>query len=150
MSADEPVGFTIVRMLDATPRQVWRMWTEPSELTHWLHPDGAVTPTATIQFDVRVGRRLGYTMVDEATGKMHAISGVFQEVDPHRRLVFTWGPADRQDDDDITVISVDLVDRGGRTELTLDVRGVRGVAADEDVRDGWDRALRLLAERVST
>lgn len=150
VSSERRVGFTITRMLDATPQQVWRMWTEASELTHWLHPDSVVTPVDTIDFDVRAGGRLRYTMLDETTGRSYAITGVFREVDPHRRLVFTWSTPDHPDDDSATIISVDLADRGGRTELTLDVRGLPSVAGDDDVHVGWDHALSLLAKHAAS
>lgn len=145
-----PVGFTIRRIIDASPERVWRMWTEPNELVHWLHPDDHATPMESIHVDVRVGGRLNYTLVDGTTGGLRRTAGVFLEVDPGRRLVFTWGTPEQAlaDADDITTITVSLLARGDRTELTLDVRGVLGGPGDGNVYDGWDQALRGLASHA--
>lgn len=52
------------------------------------------TPLETISFDVREGGRYRYTMVNIETGEEFPTGGVFLEVVPFERLVFTWGYPD--------------------------------------------------------
>ena len=89
MPTSEP-EFTITRTLNARRELVWRAWTEEKELADWLPS----TPLETISFDVREGGRYRYTMVNIETGEEYPTGGVFLDVVPFERLVFTWGYPD--------------------------------------------------------
>jgi uncharacterized protein YndB with AHSA1/START domain len=89
MPISEP-EFTITRTLNARRELVWRAWTEEKELADWLPS----TPLETISFDVREGGRYRYTMVNIETGEEYPTGGVFLDVVPFERLVFTWGYPD--------------------------------------------------------
>lgn len=131
--------FTITRMLDAPRDLVWRAWTEEDELTHWLHPGPLSTPRESLSFDVREGGRLQYTMVYDETGDEFPAGGVFLEVVPIERLVFTWSqPADKSDRAPIATVT--FAERGDQTEMVFTLRGAAGQPGDEGVYDGWDSA----------
>jgi uncharacterized protein YndB with AHSA1/START domain len=89
MPTSEP-EFTITRTLNARRELVWRAWTEKKELAAWLPS----TPLESISFDVREGGRYRYTMVNVETGEEYPTGGVFLDVVPFERLVFTWGYPD--------------------------------------------------------
>jgi len=83
---DKP-SLRLARHFPASPRLVWQAWTEPHALKHWFGPDeGAVSLART---DVRVGGRF-HIVFSTLDGEEHDVSGVYREVEPHRRLVFTW------------------------------------------------------------
>lgn len=82
--------FTITRTLNARREIVWRAWTEKKELAVWLPS----APLESIYFDVREGGRYRYTMVNMETGQEIHTGGVFLDVIPYERLVFTWGYPD--------------------------------------------------------
>lgn len=79
--------FTITRTLNAPQDVVWRAWTEEAELAQWLRPFGVSTDS--VSFDVRVGGQYTYTMINDETGETFPTGGVFLEVNPMDRLVFT-------------------------------------------------------------
>lgn len=142
---DAEKGFTLVRLLDATPEEVWRAWTDPDEAAQWWHPRGVSTPRESVEIDARVGGRYTYTMVMDTTGQQYVTAGVYREVVPAERLVFTWGrPED--DPDDCPLITVGIEPAGELTRMTFDLRGVDASTGDEDIHDGWDQALDVLSE----
>ena len=136
---------TITRVLAAPRALVWRAWTDERELARWLHPLG--TTVEAVAFDVREGGRYRYTMVAEATGERYPTGGVFLEVVPPERLVFTWaGPDDPVES--APVATVTLVEVAERTEMTFHLRGVSAELRDAGVQPGWEEALANLAAVV--
>lgn len=130
--------FTIARTFDAPRDLVWRAWTEEAHLAQWLHPFGVTTDS--VAFDVRVGGAYSYTMKNEETGDEYPTGGVFLEVEPQDRLVFTWGEPGAPVDD-APVITLTFTERGDSTELLFHLRGIAGQPGDGYVYDGWEEAL---------
>lgn len=144
---DTSRGFTLERMLDATPQAIWDAWTDPDRAAQWWHPQGLTTPRDSVDIDAKVGGRYRYTMVDETSGDEFPTGGVYREVRPVEKLVFTWGEPDA-DPDDTPLVTVTIADLGGLTRLQFDLRGEDGMSGDESFYDGWDQALDALAEHL--
>ena len=83
-------------------------------------------------------------MVNPADGQEYPTAGVYREVTPPERLVYTWGsPGD--DDDVVPVITVELRELSDdRTEMPFHLVGIDGAPGDENVYDGWDSAFDML------
>ncbi|MDF2721804.1 MAG: hypothetical protein K0Q59_1479 [Paenibacillus sp.] len=128
--------FTITRNLNARRELVWRAWTEKKELAAWLPS----TPLESISFDVREGGRYRYTMVNLETGEEYHTGGVFLDVVPFERLVFTWGNPDAPIEDS-PVVTLTLTAHGDRTEMIFHLRGCAGHPGDKYFYDGWSNAL---------
>jgi uncharacterized protein YndB with AHSA1/START domain len=141
--------FTITRVFDAPRDTVWEAWTSEGEASAWWHPRGIEIKPGSIAFDVRVGGRYTYTMVNPADGQEYPTTGVYREVTPPERLVFTWAsPGDP--DDEAPVITVDLSElRDDRTEMRFHLLGHPGRPGDENVYDGGDSAFDMLAEQLA-
>ena len=85
-SNEEP-SLSLTRIFPAAPEKVWQAWTDPQALKNWFGPDeGKVTLAQT---DVRVGGRF-HVLFSTLDGEQHDVSGVYREVQPQRKLVFTW------------------------------------------------------------
>ena len=52
---DMTQGFTLTRELDATPEEVWHVWTDPDAMAQWWHPRNTSTPRDEVAVDLRVG-----------------------------------------------------------------------------------------------
>ena len=83
----------------AAPRAaVWRCWTDPALLVKWFTP--APWETIAAEVDLRPGGRCSTTM-RSPEGQEFPNEGVYLEVAPERRLVFTdayragWRPAEK-------------------------------------------------------
>jgi uncharacterized protein YndB with AHSA1/START domain len=128
--------FTITRTLNARRELVWRAWTEKKQLARWLPS----TPLESISFDVQVGGRYRYTIVNTKTGEEFPTGGVFLEAVPFERLVFTWGYPDAPIEDS-PVVTLTLTEHGDRTEMVFHLRGCAGHPGDKYFYDGWSSAL---------
>lgn len=142
--------FTITRVFDAPRETVWRLWTDPDEAPHWLHPRNVATPREQVAFDVRPGGGYRYTMI-APDGTEYPTAGTYREVVPVERLVFTWGsPGDA--DETMPVVTIDLAEHGEageQTRMTFHLDGFAGRPGDGYVHDGWSEAFDGLAERIA-
>jgi uncharacterized protein YndB with AHSA1/START domain len=77
----------IERELDAPRDLVWRVWTDPDEVTRWWGPEHFTTPRDKIEFDLRPGGVCRLTMVGPE-GEEYPSDGHFGVVEPPERLSF--------------------------------------------------------------
>jgi uncharacterized protein YndB with AHSA1/START domain len=129
-------GITIKRVLRARRERVFEAWTDPALMARWLFPDAAWT--ATVTADVRVGGSYELAMRDP-DGGAHRQFGVYREIVPVSRLVFTWSCPELAVVD--SVVTVELEDSGTETGLTL----THELPPDPKVRrgheEGWEGCL---------
>ena len=85
---EERPSLTLRRHYEVAPDKVWRAWTDPQALKLWFGPAEIVSvPVAEI--DLRVGGRFRVVML-EANGERHEVGGIYREIVPNRKLVFSW------------------------------------------------------------
>jgi uncharacterized protein YndB with AHSA1/START domain len=128
----------------ATPERVFAALTRSDEVPRWWGSDEAYHTTAW-SADVRVGGKWR-AEGRGADGKPFTVAGEFREVDPPRRLVFTWKP---DWDTAVTTVSYLLEPVGDGTRLTLRHDGFAGrVEALRGHTQGWELVLGWLGEHV--
>lgn len=123
----------IRRRLPAPIDQVFAWWTDPELLCEWMTPVGTVEA----EVDLRVGGRLRIVMKGE--GRVIKHTGEYLEIEPPRRLVFTW--VSPYTGSVPSVITIELSSAGD--DLT-DLRLVHAQLPDEAARwhrGGWDAML---------
>ena len=126
MSTDRAArDFTLSWTLDAPPAEVFQAWTDPEHLD-WFYNDEQPIPAEPIEVDLRIGGAWRQQMiVDENTA--YVTGGVYREIVPGERLVFSWGAAggwpelDPEQLDDSPLVTVTMDEADGRTELTVHV-----------------------------
>jgi uncharacterized protein YndB with AHSA1/START domain len=111
VTEEVPRVVRIRRVLRATPDRVFAAWTDAGLIARWMSPVG----NAIADVDPRPGGRLHVTMVGDDRRIEHV--GEFREVEPDRRLVFTWispftGP-------EPSVVTIELEPVANGTELRL-------------------------------
>jgi len=77
----------IEREFDAPRELVWKVWTDPDEVTRWWGPEHFTTPREKIEFDLRPGGACRLTMVGP-DGEEYPSDGHFRIVEPPVRLSF--------------------------------------------------------------
>ena len=77
---------TITRLIEAPRAAVWRCWTEPELIKQWFTPRPWTTPV--VEVDLRPGGS-SYMLFRGPNGEEFPNRGVYLEVVPQRRLVFT-------------------------------------------------------------
>ena len=130
----------------ATPERVFRALTT-DEVTRWWGSPDTYRTTLWVG-DLRVGGKWR-TEGASADGKPFQVSGEFLEVDPPRKVAFTWR-AD-WDGNNLTTVTYRLEPIEGGTRVTLRHEGFQGRReACEGHTTGWERVLRLLEGYTAT
>jgi uncharacterized protein YndB with AHSA1/START domain len=143
-AADARHELTIRRTFDAPRALVFKAWTEPRHLARWSCPRGFVFTGNT--GDLRVGGAFAASMRSPEGGD-HRLCGVYREIVPPQRLVFThaWLGEDGKPGPQ-TLVTVTLAERDGRTEMTFH-QGIFDSAASRDGHEqGWCSCFDRLAE----
>jgi uncharacterized protein YndB with AHSA1/START domain len=151
-SAQYGEGFvTLTRVFDAPRELVWQAWTDPKHMAQWFGPRGFTSSVP--ELDVRVGGALRIVM-HGADGNDYPMKGVFREVTPPERLVFSNIAVDEDGnhllEGETTVI---LEVQGGKTRLTLKTyaKGMVPMAPQmlAGMEAGWSQSLDKLGELVA-
>ncbi|MEJ1164425.1 SRPBCC domain-containing protein [Variovorax sp. CCNWLW186] len=128
--ATERPSLTLRRHYPVAAEKVWRAWTDPQALKAWFGPEEIVSvPLAEV--DLRVGGCFRVTML-AADGETHDVSGVYQELVPNRKLVFSW--AWRSTPERESRVTVRIEPDGNGCELVL----MHEQFFDEVARDGHE------------
>ena len=85
--SDKP-SLALARHYPVAPEKVWRAWTDPQALRQWFGPGGP-QPVSVADLDLRAGGRFRLVF-GGPDGHEHEAAGVYKEVRPHRKLVFSW------------------------------------------------------------
>ena len=136
-------SLTIKRRFNAPPAKVFAAWTDPEKVKRWMGPGEVKVLRA--ESDLRVGGR--YRMAHAGAGRReHDVGGVYREVVPNEKLVFTW--AWKSTPERESLVTVTFKPDGDGTMLTL----LHEQFFDEEARDrhnhGWTGAMDKL-ERIS-
>ena len=138
------VADPIVRTVDieAAPEAVFAYFVDAARLDRWLTVGATLDPRAG---GVCVQH---HAAADPERGPF-AMQGTFLEVDPPRRVVFTWGFTDPEVGvpPGSTVVEVTLTPAGAGTRVTLVHRDLPAAAADEHAA-GWTEMLGRLVRAV--
>ena len=137
-------SLTIKRRLNAPPAKVYGAWTDPAQIARWFGPGQAETLRA--ETDVRVGGRYRIVM-RSADGEEHDVSGVYREVVPNEKLVFSW--AWRTTPERESLVTITLKADGTGTMLTLTHEQFFDEPARDRHRSGWTGALDKLEKYLA-
>lgn len=142
----------LTRLIDAPRAQIYRAWTDPELLRQWFAPQPWTTPFA--RTDVRVGGASEITM-RSPEGNEFANSGVYLEVVPNERLVFTdaytsaWEPSAKP----FMTVVLTFADEGGKTRYTARARHWTVADCEAHAKmgfhDGWGRCTDQLEALVA-
>jgi uncharacterized protein YndB with AHSA1/START domain len=129
-------SLTLKRRLNAPPAKVYAAWTDPTQIKRWFGPTQVETLSAVA--DVRVDGRYRIVMRG-SDGEEHDVSGVYREVVPNEKLVFTW--AWRTTPERESLVTVTLKADGSGTILTLTHEQFFDEPARDRHQSGWTGAL---------
>ena len=139
----------LTRLIDAPPAKVFQAWTDPALIVQWFTPKPWQTVRA--ETDVRPGGS-SLIVMRGPDGTEFPNRGVYLEVVPNRRLVFTdafthaWTPSDKP----FMTGVLTFEDEGGKTRYTA--RVLHWSAADREshekmgFHEGWGKATEQLCE----
>ena len=96
-------------------------------------------PVSLAELDVRVGGRFRIVF-GGAEGTEHECAGVYKEVVPNRKLVFTWSWP-RTTPERVSVVTIELHERGEETELVFRHEELFDEKVRDDHKRGWSGLL---------
>jgi uncharacterized protein YndB with AHSA1/START domain len=153
-SAAEPTQkeLIITRVFDAPRELVFKAWTEARHMAQWWGPKGFTNPVC--ELDARPGGAIRIHMKAHY-GEVYPMGGVFHEIVPPERLVFTSTAL--IDETGVTQLeilnTVTFAEHNGKTRLTLHAKVVKATAAAAQALTGmdlgWSQSLDRLAELVT-
>jgi uncharacterized protein YndB with AHSA1/START domain len=136
-----------VRRTIRAPRQrVFDAWTKAEEIKAW-HAPGPMT-VSRADIDLRPGGTYRIHMV-APTGEEHRVVGTYREVDPPRRVVYTW-QWETGTDQTVTTVSLDFIERGADTEVVLRHEGFSRDEARASHEQGWTAIMDKLAAHFAS
>jgi uncharacterized protein YndB with AHSA1/START domain/ketosteroid isomerase-like protein len=142
---------TLTRVFDAPCALVYSMWTDAKHLANWWGPHTFTNPVCEV--DPRPGGKILIHM-RAANGDTHPMGGVFHELVPNERIVFT-SFVDMPDGKRIVEghTTVTLEEERGKTRLTLHVTGIGFVDFAErmlaGMEAGWAQSFGKLGVQVA-
>ena len=137
-------SLTVKRRFNAPPAKVFQAWTDPEKVKRWMGPGEVVALSA--ESDARTGGRYRWVM-RAPNGEEHDVSGVYHEVIPNEKLVFSW--AWKSTPERESLVTVTFKQDGSGTIMTLMHEQFFDEKARDDHNRGWtgtmDKLERYLA-----
>ncbi len=126
------------RVFDAPRALVWKAWTTPETVVLWLGP--VEWPAVSVSQDLRVGGEWRACLRSPETGEDLWQGGIYREIVPPERLVFTFKWDDSHEDGPpvdtlVTVEFAELPD--GRTRMDFTHEGLKSEQSLAGHRHGW-------------
>lgn len=157
VTTPEQRDLIITRTFDAPRDLVWKAWTDPEHVMRWWGPQYFTSPVCKI--DLRVGGKYLFCM-RAPDGQDYYSTGVYQEIVPPERIVYTDNFADADgnvipastygmsDEYGETLVTVTFEDAGGKTRMTLRHEGIPAGDMAENTEAGWSTSLDKLADSL--
>ncbi|MFL5563004.1 MAG: SRPBCC domain-containing protein [Gemmatimonadaceae bacterium] len=139
----------LTRIFDAPRELVFEAFTKNEHLARWQGAPKGFTTTVE-KSDIRPGGEFLICM-HAPDGVDHWLQGVYREVVPPSRLVFThaWLDAEKHPKKD-TLVVITFADKGGKTELTLRQTGLPSAASRDGHASGWESTFDRLHDYLET
>jgi uncharacterized protein YndB with AHSA1/START domain len=127
-------SLTLKRRFNASPEKVYAAWTNPEKIVRWFAPPRVKPGTERASIDARVGGRYRLSF-DRDDGEHFEVGGVYREVVPNERLVFSWAWHSTPERESLVTVLL-KPDREG-TLLTLHHEQFVDQAARDSHEHGW-------------
>jgi uncharacterized protein YndB with AHSA1/START domain len=141
VSTGDTSAAVVTRLLPASPAVVYDEWLDPVALSDWMCPWPA--RATRIVIEPTVGGRLRIDI--EEDGVRFVVTGRYVELDPPRRISFTWSCSTWSDPNVESLVTVTLEPRGNyKTFMTIHHALLPPEVVDQH-QTGWSR----IAEQLS-
>ena len=149
------IKLELARVFDAPRELVFKAWTDVDQFKPWF---GAAACNGSSLQSVKVDARVGgkyRIQARQADGEFYTTVGVYREVKPPERLVFTWAFEKDGSGDEFgeveppeTLVTLEFKARGKQTELILTHEHFASTTSRDRHGQGWTRCLNELGRFV--
>jgi uncharacterized protein YndB with AHSA1/START domain len=148
ISTNKTHALKIQRTLDASVERVYKAWTNPDEICKWFGCQDM--SNCQVKQDLTVGGLYQFKMTIASDGVVITIDGVFQEIVPNKKLVYTWNSDSVEFPARDSVVSIEFIERGNKTEMILNHTNFAIEKSAEGHSVGWtvaiDKILQLIEQ----
>jgi uncharacterized protein YndB with AHSA1/START domain len=164
--APQDRDFVISRVFDAPRELVYQMWADPKHMSQWWGPHHFTNPVCNLDF--RVGGSWRIVMRGPG-GDEHPAKGVYHEIIPNQRIVFTVDHSELSDQWHDMVnpgrdkskpkssiegfTTVTFEDHAGKTKMTIRMRfesaAIRDSLLKIGMSQGWAQSLEKLESELA-
>ena len=135
----------VERPIAASVEEVFAAWSDAESLSAWMCPVDTVSH-ASVETDFRVGGQFSIVMHGQEGDFQQ--TGEYLEIDPPKRLAFTWVSPWAPDDEQDTRVTVSLDPAGeGKTKLRLVHEAI--TTWYDNHEQGWSTILANLDQHLS-
>jgi uncharacterized protein YndB with AHSA1/START domain len=127
-------SLTLTRRLNARCEKVYAAWADAEKIVQWFGPSKVKPGTLKAEMDVRVGGRYRISFEQES-GEYSEVGGVYREVVPNQRLVFSWAWHSTPERE--SLVTVQLKPDGAGTLLTFHHEQFFDQTARDNHERGW-------------
>jgi uncharacterized protein YndB with AHSA1/START domain len=150
---ESELKLVITRVFDAPREIVWRAWTDTECFKQWFKQNEDLK-ILSVKMDVCVGGR--YRIQTRHPDDEYFTSvGVYREVNPPERLVFTWAWEKDGSEPDFgevelpeTLVTLDFRARGKQTEMVFTQTNFTSAQSRDNHNRGWSAYFDQLAKFV--
>ena len=147
MSQTEDLSLEIRRLIKAPRDRVYAAWTDPAQLKQWFGPENVQTHN--LIADARVGGKFRWELTNSDGEKM-TCQGEYLELQPDKKIVFTWQWEDDETwENHTSIVTIELDDAEGGTELRLRHEQLPNEASRDGHTRGWNSTLYKLEKFFS-
>jgi len=144
-------SLSLQRVFDAPRELVWKAWTTPETMVLWLGP--VEWPAVSVAQDLRVGGEWRACLRSPDTGQDLWQGGVYREISPPERLVFTfkWDESHEDGPPVDTLVTVEFAELpDGRTRMDFTHEGLKSEQSLTGHRHGWTSTFERLVAFLET
>jgi uncharacterized protein YndB with AHSA1/START domain len=150
-SAEARPDLNLKRIFDAPRDLVWLAWTRPGMTVRWLGP--VEWPAMDVRQDLRVGGEWSAVLKSADDDRTLWQGGIYHEIDPPARLVFSFKWGDGHEDGPavetlVTIVLTELPD--GRTMMDFTHEGLKSAESLAGHRHGWTSSFQRLDQWLAT
>ena len=107
----EKTSLEIKRFINAPRNRVYAAWTDPAQLRQWFGPENV--RTRDLVAETRVGGKFRWDLTNPE-GEEMTVQGEYRELQPGRKIVFTWQWQDDETwENHNSIVTVELSDVAG-------------------------------------
>ena len=133
------------RVIATKPEKLYRAFLEPDAVASWLPPFGFLCTVHELEAKMGGGHRMSFR--NFTTGASHSFAGIYQELVPGERLVYT----DKFDEPNMpgemkVTVTLQAVSVG--TEVSIEQSGIPDLIPPEACYLGWQDSLHKLEKLV--
>lgn len=137
----------LTRVFTVPRRLVFEAWTDPKHVKQWY--GCSVSTLVACEIELRVGGSYRYTM-RSPDGVHHTMTGIYREITPPQRLVYTERYVTEGFTSNDAVVTVLFAEHGGMTTLTSTVLHQSKADRDGHLQAGVEKGAAEVYDRLAS